>query len=57
MHWERDVDIKYVVQQGPAKNLGLRLRWSTNRSNDGYKTVDDNSDEYRVIVDYPINIF
>ena len=57
MHWERDVDIKYVVQQGPAKNLGVRLRWSTNRSNDGYKTVDDNSDEYRVIVDYPINIF
>lgn len=57
MHWERDVDIKYVVQQGPAKNLGLRLRWSTNRSNNGYEPVDGNSDEYRVIVDYPINIF
>jgi hypothetical protein len=56
-HWERDVDLKYVVQGGPAKNLGVRLRWATNRGGEGYKTVDHNIDEYRVIVDYPINIF
>ena len=56
-HWERDVDLKYVVQEGPAKNLGVRLRWATNRGGDGYKAVDHNADEYRVIVDYPINIF
>jgi hypothetical protein len=56
-HWERDLDVKYVVQQGSAKNLGVRLRWATDRGGDGYKTVDHNLDEYRVIVDYPINIF
>jgi hypothetical protein len=56
-HWERDADVKYVVQGGPAKNLGVRLRWATNRGGDGYKTVDHNADEYRVIVDYPIDVF
>ena len=56
-HWERDADLKYVVQGGPAKNLGVRLRWATNRGGDGYKAVDHNADEYRVIVDYPINVF
>ncbi|WP_299834962.1 OprD family porin [Pseudomonas sp.] len=56
-HWERDVDLKYVVQSGKAKNLGVRLRWATDRGGDGYQTVDHNIDEYRVIVDYPINVF
>jgi hypothetical protein len=56
-HWERDLDLKYVVQSGTAKNLGVRLRWATNRGGDGYETVDHNADEYRVIVDYPINLF
>lgn len=56
-HWERDADVKYVVQGGPAKNLAVRLRWATNRGGDGYKTVDHNADEYRMIVDYPINVF
>ncbi|MDB6142155.1 MAG: porin [Pseudomonas sp.] len=55
-HSERDVDLKYVVQEGPAKHLGVRLRWATNRGGDGYKTVDHDADEYRVIVDYPISI-
>uniref|UniRef100_UPI00403875DE OprD family porin n=1 Tax=Pseudomonas bambusae TaxID=3139142 RepID=UPI00403875DE len=56
-HWERDADIKYTVKGGAAKNLSVRLRWATNRGGDGYKAVDHNADEYRVIVDYPINIF
>jgi putative salt-induced outer membrane protein YdiY len=56
-HWERDVDLKYVVQSGKAKNLSVRLRWATDRGGDGYQTVDHNIDEYRVIVDYPINVF
>ena len=24
--WERDVDVAYVIQSGPLKNLGLRWR-------------------------------
>ncbi|MQT30070.1 OprD family porin [Pseudomonas helleri] len=56
-HWERDLSAKYVVQEGKAKDLGFTLRWATNRGNAAYETVDHNVDEYRVIVDYPLNIF
>ena len=56
-HWERDVDLKYVVQEGKAKDLGVTLRWATHRGNTAYQTVDNNVDEYRVIIDYPLNVF
>lgn len=56
-HWERDLDIKYVVQGGKAKDLAVRLQWATNRGGNGYRVVDNDTDEYRVIVDYPINVF
>lgn len=56
-HWERDIDLKYVVQGGKAKNLALRLQWATNRGGNGYGALDQDTDEYRVIVDYPLNVF
>ena len=56
-HWERDIDLKYVVQQGQAKDLSLRLQWATNRGGNGYGALDQDTDEYRVIVDYPFNVF
>ena len=56
-HWERDIDLKYVVQGGKAKDLALRLQWATNRGGNGYGALDQDTDEYRVIVDYPINVF
>nr|WP_277934011.1 OprD family porin [Pseudomonas sp. MONT-RG-20F-R14-05] len=56
-HWERDIDLKYVVQGGKAKDLAVRLQWATNRGGNGYAAVDRDVDEYRVIVDYPINVF
>ncbi|MGC5703678.1 OprD family porin [Pseudomonas sp. NFXW11] len=56
-HWERDLDLKYVVQGGTAKDLAVRLQWATNRGGNGYGTLDNDTDEYRVIVDYPINVF
>ena len=56
-HWERDIDLKYVVQGGKAKDLAVRLQWATNRGSNGYSAVDSDVDEYRVIVDYPINVF
>ncbi|AZF56849.1 OprD family porin [Pseudomonas sp. R11-23-07] len=56
-HWERDIDLKYVVQDGKAKDLAVRLQWATNRGGNGYSAVDRDVDEYRVIVDYPINVF
>lgn len=59
MHWERDLDIKYVFQQGNLKDLSVLLRYATHRGSQGYADIDDNSDndEIRVIVDYPLNIF
>ena len=56
-HWERDIDLKYVVQSGQAKDLALHLQWATNRGGNGYGALDQDTDEYRVIVDYPINVF
>ena len=56
-HWERDMALKYVIQDGAAKDLGVALRWSTNRGNEAYQAVDNNVDEYRVIIDYPLDVF
>jgi hypothetical protein len=56
-HWERDIDLKYVVQDGSAKDLAVRLQWATNRGGNGYGALDQDTDEYRVIVDYPLNVF
>lgn len=56
-HWKRDIDLKYVVQGGQAKDLAVRLQWATHRGSNGYSAVDRDVDEYRVIVDYPIDVF
>ena len=56
-HWERDLGLKYVIQEGKAKDLAVSLRWATNRGNTAYQSVDNDVDEYRVIVDYPIDVF
>ncbi|QXH46121.1 OprD family porin [Pseudomonas xanthosomatis] len=55
-HWERDLDIKYVFQEGELKDLSVLVRYATHRAGQGYSEVDDN-DELRVIVDYPVNVF
>ncbi len=56
-HWERDLDLSYVVQGGPAKDLALRARWANHRGADGYDAVDREVDELRLIVDYPLELF
>lgn len=48
--WERDMDIGYVVQEGVAKNLGLKWRNATFRSNKKGNDLDEN----RVILSYSI---
>ncbi|MQT77958.1 OprD family outer membrane porin [Pseudomonas helleri] len=54
-HWERDVEFRYVVQSGPAKDMSVRLRQATHRSSTGYRYPDNN--EVRLIVDFPIKLF
>jgi len=53
-HHETNLEAKYVVQEGPAKNLSVRLRQAWHRGNADQAEGDQN--EFRVIVDYPISI-
>jgi len=48
--WERDTELKYVVQSGTFKDVSLRLRNATYRSN--YEQFARDVDETRVIVSY-----
>jgi imipenem/basic amino acid-specific outer membrane pore len=54
-HWERDLAVAYVVQEGPAKDLSLRLRQATHRIGNGKSDVS--SDQVRLIIEYPYEIF
>jgi len=54
--WERDIDVKYVLQSGPAKDLSLRVRQATYRSGDGVYYGSPSIDELRLIVEYPLSI-
>ena len=50
--FERDLDLAYVVQSGPLKNFGVRVRNVTARSN--YRT---DIDENRLILTYTLTLF
>ncbi|MFV3291210.1 OprD family porin [Pseudomonas sp. NY11955] len=54
--WERDIDVKYVMQSGPAKDLSFRVRQATYRSGDGVYYGSPSIDELRLIVEYPLSI-
>ncbi|WP_443701348.1 OprD family porin [Pseudomonas sp.] len=53
-HHETNLEAKYVVQTGPAKDLSFRLRqaWHTANAAEGEGDVQ----EFRLIVDYPISV-
>ncbi|MFZ3202339.1 MAG: OprD family porin [Pseudomonas sp.] len=51
-HWERDLEAKYVVQSGSAKDLSFRVRQATHRST----SFDSDLDEVRLIIEYPLSI-
>lgn len=50
--WERNMDIAYVFQDGPLKNLGVKWRNATSRSNFG-----NDLDENRLIVSYTVGLW
>ncbi|HEY0290553.1 MAG TPA: OprD family porin [Pseudomonas sp.] len=54
-HHETNFDVKYVVQSGPAKDLALRMRQAWHTANGDQ--ADGDAKEFRLIADYPINIF
>ncbi|MBH3429790.1 OprD family porin [Pseudomonas alkylphenolica] len=53
--WERDTELKYQVQSGTFKDVSVRLRNSTFRSN--YEKYARDMDETRVIVSYNFSIW
>ncbi|WP_233281707.1 OprD family porin [Pseudomonas tructae] len=52
--WERDSELKYQIQSGTFKDVSVRLRNSTYRSN--YEKYARDMDETRVIVSYNFSI-
>ncbi|MFJ4142801.1 OprD family porin [Pseudomonas sp. NPDC089734] len=53
-HHETDLEAKYVIQSGPAKDLSFRIRQAFHTANADQGEGD--LSEFRLIVDYPITI-
>ncbi|KJZ34162.1 OprD family porin [Pseudomonas fluorescens] len=54
-HHETNVEAKYVVQTGPAKDLSFRIRQAWHRANHD-DAFEGNIDEFRLIIDYPLSV-
>jgi hypothetical protein len=56
---EREIfsQLTYVVQSGPAKDLSVRLRNSFLRVSQDASAYNNEGNETRIFVDYPINVF
>ncbi|MET0847904.1 MAG: OprD family porin [Pseudomonas sp.] len=53
-HWERDIDLRYVVQSGVAKGLSLQLSHVSHRANTAQ--AGDDIDRVYVVIQYPLNV-
>jgi len=54
--YEWNLESKYVVQEGPAKDLSFRVRYANYRSNQAYSGYSPDLYDTRLIVEYPLNI-
>ena len=54
-HWERDVQLQYVIQSGPAKNLSFTVQQTIHRANSAQ--ADGDVDQVRIITNYPLDLF
>ncbi|MNC57982.1 Porin D precursor [compost metagenome] len=58
--WERNLEVKYVVQAGAAKDLSFRVRHSSWRANSDMAAFGSAGatalDEVRLITEYPLDI-
>lgn len=55
--WERDIELRYVVQSGSAKDLSVRLRQASIRSTEQVARADTaDNNELRVIIEYPLQL-
>jgi imipenem/basic amino acid-specific outer membrane pore len=54
---EWDAEAKYVIQEGPAKDLSMRVRYAHYRSTSAYSENNyDDLNDLRLIVEYPLSI-
>ena len=53
-HWERDIDLHYVVQSGPAKDLSVQLSHVSHRANTAQ--AGDDIDRVYVVIEYPLKL-
>ena len=51
-HWERDIDLRYIVQSGAAKDLSLQLSHVSHRANSAQ--AGDDIDRIYVVIQYPL---
>ncbi|CAM3368618.1 hypothetical protein BZK31_21495 [Pseudomonas floridensis] len=51
-HWERDVDLHYIVQSGAAKDLSVQLSHVSHRANSAQ--AGDDIDRIYVVIQYPL---
>ena len=54
-HWERDLLLRYTVQQGAAKGLALQLRYGVHRVNRAQGEA--NIDQIRLLAEMPVQLF
>lgn len=52
-HWERDIELRYKIKEGFAKDLDVHVRQATHRATSGYRY--GNIDEVRLILEYPFS--
>ncbi|MCI8211246.1 hypothetical protein AUC61_17095 [Pseudomonas sp. S25] len=53
-HWERDIDLKYTVQSGPAKDLSLNVSHVSHRANTAQ--AGDDIDRLYLVIEYPLDL-
>ncbi|MDU9391484.1 OprD family porin [Pseudomonas sp. zfem002] len=53
---EWNLESKYVLQEGPAKDLSFRVRYAVYRSNEAYSGYSADLNDLRLIVEYPLSI-
>lgn len=53
-HWERDIDLKYIVQSGAAKDLSVQVSHVSHRANEAQ--AGDDIDRIYVVVEYPLGL-
>lgn len=51
-HWERDLEARYVVQDGAAKGMAFSVRYNVHRGNTAQAELD--ADQIRLAVEYPL---